>query len=367
MNRPWEKGKEYRPFLLVLLFFSLWLAYRILAPFQNALIFAAILASLLYPSHARLVKLYGGRRNLAAFTVIFGVVFLFLIPALFFISALVNQGFSSIAHINSWINAGNLQRLLDHPKLVEYTEWLRTHLSFIELDKTKLQQALVQIGKNFGQVILAQGASLLGNMAMLVTHFLIMIFVCYYLVRDGDKMLGIVKRLSPLKPSQEDRIIEKIRLVARSAILGSFITAMAQGLVGGIGLAIVGISGLFWGTIMGFCSFVPFFGTALVWIPSATYLLLMGKIKSAIFLVLWCMILVGSIDNFVRPFFMKEQAEMSPFYIFLAIIGGVRCFGLAGIIYGPLILAFAKVMLYIYEVEYKELLENDSEEKKVLP
>jgi predicted PurR-regulated permease PerM len=109
---------------------------------------------------------------------------------------------------------------------------------------------------------------------------------------------------------------------------------------------------------MAFTSFIPVVGTALVWVPAVGYLLLLGKIKSAIFLATWCAVLVGSIDNFLRPFFMRGQADMSTFYIFLAILGGVQFFGLAGIIYGPLILGFARVMLYIYQIEYRDFLEE---------
>lgn len=357
-------GRRYRPFLLVLLFFSFALAYQILAPFLNVIIFGVVIASLLYPLQLRLVKAYGGRRNLAATTVMTVLVFLILIPLFFFFSALVKQGLDSVAQVNDWIRAGNLERFLAHPKLKEFYGWLSEHLAFLQLDqlvhldRVKIQDSLLQFGKNFGQFLVSRGASLLGDMAGVIMHFFLMVFVCFYLIRDGEELVESIKYLSPLRSSQEDRIIDKIRAVARSALLGSFVTALCQGLAGAIGLAIVGMPGLFWGTVMGFCSFIPVVGTALIWVPAVGYLMLLGKWKLASFLGLWCIILVGSIDNFLRPMFMKGQAEMSTFYIFLSIIGGVQYFGLAGVLYGPLILAFAKVMLYIYQVEYQDLLDE---------
>jgi predicted PurR-regulated permease PerM len=159
---------------------------------------------------------------------------------------------------------------------------------------------------------------------------------------------------SPLRKDQEDRILTGVRVVAKSVLLGTFLTALCQGLVGGIGLALVGIPGLFWGTVMGFSSLIPLIGTALVWVPAAVYLVLLGKMKAAAFLAVWCVVLVGSIDNFLRPFLMRGEAKMSTFYIFLAIVGGVQYFGLTGILYGPLILSFAMIMLYIYGVEYED-------------
>ncbi len=346
----------YRPFLLILLFASIYLTYLILRPYLNSIIFAVIISSLLYPLQVRLEALYGGRKNLAAATVIVLVVFLFLLPSILFLSAVIKQGLVSITQLNDWVRAGNLQTLLNHHLITEWGTWLHEHFKFINWGEFKLQQTLLQFGKNFGQLILARGGALLSDAATLIMHFFVMIFVCFYVVRDGAELISQIKYLSPLRASQEDRIIEKIRAVARSAILGSFATAVCQGLVGGIGFYLVGIPALFWGTVMAFCSFIPVVGTALIWLPAAGYLLLLGKWKAAAFLVAWSAVLVGSIDNFLRPVFMKGQAEMSPFYILLAILGGVQFFGLAGILYGPLILAFAKVMLFIYQVEYHDLL-----------
>ncbi len=156
-----------------------------------------------------------------------------------------------------------------------------------------------------------------------------------------------------LLKEQEEKLLHDIRAVAKSVLLGTFLTALCQGLVGGIGLSLVGIPGLFWGTVMGFSSLIPIVGTALVWIPATVYLLLLGNWKSALFLALWSIFLSGSIDNILRPFLMRGEGRMSPFYVFLAIIGGVQYFGLSGILYGPLILSFAMIMLYLYGVEYR--------------
>lgn len=359
-----DPEKRYRPFLLLLLFVSFLLTYRIIEPFLNAVILAIVIASLLYPLQEFLVRAYGGRKNLAASTVIAALVFLILIPLFFFFSAMVQQGVSSVRQLNDWISSGSLQKLMDSPRIQDLLEWINHQFEFLHLeqyvqfDQLKLQKSVLQIGKNLGQFVVSRGATLLSDMAGLITHFFIMIFVCYYLLRDGEEMIGTIKYLSPLRSAQENRILEKIREVNRSALLGSFMTAICQGLVGGIGFVIVGVPAIFWGTVMAFCSFIPVVGTALIWVPAVGYLLLLGQMKTAAFLSLWCIVLVGSIDNFLRPVFMKGKAEMSTFYIFLSILGGVQVFGLVGVLYGPLILGFAKVMLYIYQVEYQDLLEE---------
>lgn len=357
-SEPCEPSTDHRPFLLVLLIFALYLAYLTLRPFLETIIFAVVFASLLRPLQVRLVRLYRGRENLAALTVVFVLTFLIAIPIFLFLSALVNQGFETTSRVNAWISEGNLQRLFERQQLLVVESWFKDHLPFVELDKLDLQSAILDFSKGFGQYALKNAAGILENVASQLSHFFVMIFVVFYLVRDGQSMIKSIKYLSPLREEQEDRIFEGIRLVARSVLLGSFLTAVCQGAAGGIGLAIVGIPALFWGTVMAFASLIPVVGTALVWGPAAIYLILLGRWQAGLFLVIWSIVLVGSIDNFLRPFLMRGENNLPPFYIFLAIIGGVQYFGLAGILYGPLILTFAMVMLYIYSVEYRDLLDN---------
>ncbi len=348
----------YRFFLLVLLFFSLYLVFGIVKPFLHTLVFSILLASLFSPLHARFLKGVGGRKNVAAGLTVALVTFVIALPSIFFASSLVAQGIDSITRVTEWIRQGNLQKIAVHPKVVYVIGWLQSHVTFADFSKLQVESHFLAASKNVGQFLINRGAVLLGDAATIITRFFLLIFFLFYLLRDGESMIAAIKALSPLREDQEDRILRRMQAVARSALLGSFLTAVAQGVAGGIGLMLVGIPGLFWGTLMGFTSFIPVVGTALVWVPAVVYLLILGRSGAAVFLALWCIILVGSIDNFLRPFFMKGQAGMSTFYIFLAILGGVQWFGLAGIVYGPLILAFAMVMLYIYQVEYRDILEE---------
>lgn len=348
----------YRFFLLFLLFFSLYLVFGIIKPFLHTLIFSVLLASLFSPLHGRVLKRLKGRKNTAAVLTVVLVTFLIALPSIFFASSLVAQGIDSITRVTEWIRQGNLQKIATHPKVVDGIGWLQSHLTFVDFSKLEVESHLLTASKNVGQFLINRGAGLLGDAATIVTRFFLLIFFLFYLLRDGESMIAAIKALSPLREDQEDRILQKMQAVARSALLGSFLTAVAQGVAGGIGLRLVGIPGLFWGTFMGFTSFIPVVGTALVWVPAVVYLLILGRTGAAAFLTLWSILLVGSIDNFLRPLFMKGQAGMSTFYIFLAILGGVQWFGLAGIVYGPLILAFAMVMLYIYQVEYRHILEE---------
>jgi predicted PurR-regulated permease PerM len=346
--------KTYRIFLLIVVAISLYLAYLILFPFIDTLILAIILASFFNPLQIYLERRLNGRKNLATLIIVLIITFVIAIPVFVFTSTLVTQGLDTVNKTNDWVKAGKLQQLAQDPRINEYLAKFQERFPFLEVNKTEIGNGLLYLSRDIGQFLLGKVAAILGNAASLVAHFFIMIFIAFYLVRDGGDMVSTIRYYIPLRAEQEDRIINGIRVVTKSVLLGTFLTAVCQGLVGGIAFAILDFPGLFWGTMTALASLIPLVGVYLIWVPIALYLLLLGEMKSAIFLAVWSIVASGIIDNFVRPLLMKGKSKMSPFYIFLAILGGVQYFGLKGILYGPLILSFAMIMLFIYGVEYGE-------------
>jgi predicted PurR-regulated permease PerM len=344
--------KSYRIFLLVIVAVSLYLSYLILLPFIDTLILAIILASFFNPLQIYLERRLQGQKNLAALIIVLIITFLIAIPVFVFTSTLVAQGLDTVNKTNDWVRAGKLQQLVQDPRINEYLARFQERFPFLEINKTEMANDLLYLSRDIGQFLLGKVASILGNVASLVAHFFIMIFIAFYLVRDGGEMVKTIRYYIPLRADQEDRIISGIRVVTKSVLLGSFLTAVCQGLVGGVALTILGFPGLFWGTMTALASLIPLVGVYLIWVPIAIYLLLLGETKSVVFLAVWSIVASGIIDNFVRPLLMKGKSKMSPFYIFLAILGGVQYFGLKGILYGPLILSFAMIMMFIYGVEY---------------
>ncbi len=348
------RTKGYRAFLLAVLAVSFYLAYLILFPFIDTVILAIVLASIFNPVQLYLERRFRGRKNLAALVIVLIITFVIAIPVFVFTSTLVTQGLDTVNKTNDWVREGKLQQLSQDPRINEYLAKLHERLPFIEVNKTDITNDLLSLSKSIGQFLLGKVASILSNVASLVAHFFVMIFVAFYLVRDGMEMVSSIRFFIPLRVDQEDRIINGIRVVAKSVLLGTFLTAICQGLAGGIALQILGFPGLFWGTMMGLVSLIPIVGTSLVWLPITIYLVLLGQVNSGVFLSVWSIISSAIIENFLRPFLMKGKSKMSPFYIFLAILGGVQYFGLKGILYGPLILSFAMIMLFIYGVEYRD-------------
>jgi predicted PurR-regulated permease PerM len=187
--------------------------------------------------------------------------------------------------------------------------------------------------------------------------------VFYFLV-EGTAIVHKLKYLAPLRTHQEDILIDSLQRVARAVLFGSVLIAVLQGLTGALGLYIVGIPPLFWGSMMGLAAFIPVLGTGLVWIPATMYMFFFGNWDWAVFLLLWNVLVVTNIDTILRPMLMRKAAQVSPFYIFLSILGGIHAFGALGIFYGPLILSFLMVMLKIYSEEYKDVLTSRSAYKE---
>jgi predicted PurR-regulated permease PerM len=351
-------------FLFFLLFVSIFTCYKILKPYLNPIILATILAILVKPIYQKLARFFGGRRNLAAFLTCTLLTLVVVLPLAFMLIALIQQGIQSFNAIYDWIAAGKYKALGESTWVVSITTIVQKYLPDIQkffpdfdLNSIRIDRILLQASSTVGRKLLNQSGQLFGNITILIGQFFLMLFAFFFIVRDQDKMFDAILHLVPLSASHEKQILEKIKSVAQSALFGTLITAIAQGFAGGIAFHIADLPGFFWGTAMAFASLIPVIGTALIWIPAAFYLFLSGHWGYSLFIVLWCAIVVGMIDNFVRPLFMKGSGEtMSTLLIFLSIIGGINYFGLIGLLYGPLIIGLTIVLLYIYSLEFKSFL-----------
>lgn len=354
-----EHKPIYSVFLLVILAGALILACIVLHPFVNILIIGVVMAALFQPVHRRIVALCGGNRPTLAALLTTGFIFTcIIIPLFLFLGSLLAQGVQSVNALQVKLAATDFNKLFGHEALAPYLAWLQEHLPALDIKKLALQADLIDISKTAGQMLLDSGTRIIGNVFLLTMNFLILMFVLFFLIRDGHDMLTQLRYLVPLTTDQENRIIRQLDDVSKSVILGAFIIALAQGLAGGIGLFIVGIQPFFWGCMMGFASLIPVVGTAIIWLPVSVYLMLTGQWQWGVFMMAWGAVVISSIDSFIRPLLMQNRSNMSTFWVFLSIIGGIKFFGALGILYGPLILGFAMVMLTLYAEDYRHVLEE---------
>lgn len=344
-------------FLMGLLATGLYFAYILLLPFINTLVFAVVFAALFHPAYAYLLKKLNGRESVSSLIVLFGVIVLVILPLVLLIVGLIPQMRYSVTSITIWLGEGHLDEVFTH-YLAPFFDWIQREAPFLDLSAESAKIGIITSARQAGQKLLGLSADVVGGTVTFALHFGLFLVALFFFLKDGGAMIERIKYLTPLREDQQERILRNMRRISQSVLVGGFLVAALQGLVGGIGLAFVGMPALFWGTVMTFAAFVPVVGTGLIWVPAAAFLFFIGSWKSALFLTLWCGILVASIDTVLRPFLMRDAAGVPILFLFLAILGGLRAFGIFGLLYGPLILTFAVVMLKIYADEYAEQLKS---------
>jgi predicted PurR-regulated permease PerM len=349
-----------RYFLLFLVIVSLIAAFKVIQPFIHALILAGLLASIFHPLYGRILTRVKGRENVASALTCVVVALIVIVPLTLVGTALTYKGIESVKAVEAWFEGGELQKLAESDKITALLESPAAEkaralqerfvpgfdpksLAVSDRVTDKSQQVLGYLG---GQVI-----PMLNNLLGLVLNFALMLFAMFYFLRDGKLILAFAQHMCPLSYDHERRLIERTQSVGRSAIVGTLITAGAQSALAMIAFAVVGIDWFFWGIMLGFASLIPVVGTTLVWGPAAVYLLATGDTTAAVGLTVYCIIVVGGVDNLLRPYLMQGDTGMSSMLLFFSIIGGIQMFGLIGVIYGPLIFGICAVLLYIYSME----------------
>ncbi|MCA1733540.1 MAG: AI-2E family transporter, partial [Acidobacteria bacterium] len=199
------------------------------------------------------------------------------------------------------------------------------------------------------------GGSLLASLTSIAIGFIFMLLAAFFFYVSGETVVEELKVLSPLPDEHEHEILERFKGVIDATFRGQILTAIAQGVVTAIGLAIAGIpAAAFWGSVAAIFALIPMVGAAAVWLPAAIYLFARSAMQEtamwpAIFLVIWGAALVSLVDNLIRPWAMRRGTDMSAIMLFFSIIGGIRAFGLIGLILGPLVFALFATMIPMYK------------------
>ncbi|MEH0666927.1 AI-2E family transporter [Vibrio scophthalmi] len=335
--------------------------YLLVEPYVNSIVMAFIISILMLPIHQALERKMPKHNNVVALLSCVILTFIIVVPLLFVFAAIVQQGSAFSQNVYQWVTQGGIQALFEHPWVVKGLSIVNNYLPFDAIEPSQIAQKVGQFATRFGSNLVGISAKILGDATTFLMDFFLMLFVLFFLLRDREKIIGAIRHILPLSRSQEDKLLDEIEQVSKSAVMGSFLTAIAQGVAGGIGMWLAGFPGLFWGTMMGFASFIPVVGTALIWIPAVSYLFLSGDTTWAIFLTVWSVAVVGSIDNLLRPLLMQGSAGMNTLMIFFSLLGGIHLFGLIGLIYGPLIFAVTMVLFNIYEEEFQDFLDRQDQ------
>jgi predicted PurR-regulated permease PerM len=347
-------------FLLLCLFVSFYFLYQILEPFITVLLIAAILATVFYPVYEKILKRMPKHSRLASLISCFLVILIIVAPLTGFTFLLASEAADTYDIVEDRIMSGDfdehINRFNSGELFGDFAKWVPP---IIDLEGIDIKQDIVNTAQSISTFLVEQTATLLKNIGTLVLDFLIMLFSMFYFFKDGKVLLKKLMELSPLPTKYELAILNKFREVSKATIFGIFATAIAQGIVGGIGFMIAGIGhAAFWGTAMALFSLVPLVGTAVIWVPAVIIMFIMGNFFGGFFMLVWGPVAIGSVDNLLRPYLIEGKAKLYPLLTFLAIFGGITVFGLKGVIFGPLILALCMTFLHIYELEYKKVIKH---------
>lgn len=334
-------------FFFICLLGILYLWYVIYKPFLGIFLIAAAITSIFYPAYIGIMQ--KSKRigpSLAALLMVLAISFIVIIPLILFLLYLSTQ----VSEFYNW-----LINIFDSGFLTVWVDKFNLFISrFFEfnLNKETVLSYFSNIGSDLNQWLLSVTSTIINNAFQLVTNFLFLIVCLFFMFRDGKKILVKIMQLTPLHDRYDLEIYKKFQEVSYAALLATFLTAIAQAVVAAVAYAIVGLPVLFLGLATAVASIIPLFGTVLIWGPIALYFMFIGAWGKAIFLVLWGAIVIGLVDNVLRPWVMKGHTHIHPFILFFGILGGVVAFGFWGIIYGPLIIAIGLTFLHIYSLEY---------------
>jgi predicted PurR-regulated permease PerM len=339
-----HRERHALPLLLVAI--SLALGW-ILLPFYGTILWGAIIALLFAPLNRWLLRRLKYRPTPAALLTILTVLVIVVVPFALVSVALAREAAGLYARVQS--GEANpvpyLQGVFD--ALPGWATALLDRLGLVDFNA--LQSRLSSVLERGSAVIAAQAFNLGQNTFEFAVSLFITLYLAFFLVRDGDRIVRALRRALPLTPGQQQELLHKFGLVIRSTVRGNLIVAATQGALGGLAFWFLGVTGpLLWAVVMAFLSLLPALGAALVWLPVAIWLFATGAIWQGVALVAWGVLVIGLVDNLLRPMLVGKATLMPDYVVMITTLGGMVVFGINGFVLGPVIAAMFFAVWHLY-------------------
>jgi predicted PurR-regulated permease PerM len=344
-------------FFFGLLLFMTYQAGRLFAPFFGPLLAAALLAIVFYPLHRWFGRKFRFRGPSAHALLSDLLVFLFfVVPLGLLIWAAVVQvdtvlpAVKPVAErVTSAVRSRSLEKL---PGFKYVPTFIKQRIDFRSEEMQSRLESLASTG--FSRVA-ALGTALAKNTFTITLNLIIVLFSLFFFFRDGPRWYAAWNNHLPLSKDAKKRIDAKIHDTVIGVVRGTFLTSLAQSTAATIGYFALGIrAALFLGFLTFAATLIPSIGAALVWVPIAILLFIKGSIVKGCILIGWGVVVVGLLDNVLRPIVVGDKADLPFFWLFFAILGGIQVFGFKGLVLGPLILGIMPVLLEIYRSRFLE-------------
>jgi predicted PurR-regulated permease PerM len=310
----------------------------ILAPFYGTILWGTIIAVLFAPLYRRLLRRLGPRRNLAALLTLALVVLVVMLPLALVTAAMAREAGGVYARLQS--GEINPARYF-HAVFDAMPAWLGALLDRLGVaDFATLQARATAALAQASKFIASQALGIGQNTFEFAADVCITLYLAFFLIRDGEALARELRHALPLAPDDRRELFDKFTVVIRATVKGNLLVAMLQGLLGGLAFWVLGVDGaLLWAVAMAFLSLRPAVGAALVWAPVALYLLLSGAPWQALALTAWGVLVIGLVDNLLRPLLVGKDTRLPDYVVMTTTLGGMAVFGLNGFVLGPAIAA----------------------------
>jgi predicted PurR-regulated permease PerM len=310
----------------------------VLWPFFGALFWATVLAIMFSPFQRRLLRAWRGRRNVAALVTVSICVVGVLLPVALIAASLARE----ISQVVQDIQA----RRIDVGGVVQHfyaalPGWLLALLDRLGLGNIADVQDKLAAGAGQASKFMAAHVLSIGqNTFSFLVSLTLMLYVLFFLLRDGAALLAHIVEAVPLTMHHKKRLLGKFTTVIRATVKGNVVVALVQGFLGGMILWMLGVEGaLLWGVLMALFSLLPAVGAAIVWAPIAVWMLFAGMLWKGVTLILFCVFVIGLIDNLLRPILVGKDTQMPDYLVLVSTLGGIALFGISGFVIGPVIAA----------------------------
>lgn len=330
MNK--EFFQKYSKYSLILFFLVIIaISIYVILPFLTAMVAAAIIVYVFYPEFKKLNKRIKNR-SLCSLIMVIIILLIIIIPLFFIINAL-------------FIEAANFYQSV---KIVDLTPLSEVVSRFTgeDVDVNLYVKDAVGAVVSF---IVRSASDFFFSLPQKVLIVFITIFIMYYFFKDGDKLVDLIGRLFPVHSDHKNELLSEFNKVVYATIYGVLVSAVVQGLIGTLGLVIFDVSSpIIWGSIMVLTAMIPFIGTWIIWLPAAIIKISHGDLFNGVGLLLYGILLVSTIDNFIKPKLISGRSKIHPILIILGVFGGLKAFGVIGIMIGPLLLGIASLLYSFY-------------------
>ena len=325
------------------------LAFAVFKPFLLALLWASVLAIVTYEAYGTLSRLVGGRKTLAALGMTALVLLILVGPFVTLLLHFLDDAGKLAQDLQPKSLEARLRSVLEHPWVLEAEEWIEATTG----TRIGLAPELGRLGERVVTPLLPGVGDVLAYFLKLLVGIACVTLALFYFYRDGPAAVRAVRELIPLPDADRRALLADLQGAMNAAVRGGLVTAVAQGFLGFVILFILGIDRpVVWACAMALASLIPLVGTALVWAPMAALLALDGDVGKAVVLAGYGAVVIGLADNFLRPLLVGRHMEAHPLLLFFGILGGILLFGFAGIVLGPVVVAFLNAAARLFRREF---------------